>query len=89
MTLILAYFILNEAAKCIEIVNMVVSFFGVLMIVYFSNSSAQAAVSAESASEGMYVFSVAINFFSAFVLALVVVLLKQLTTLHYSVLSGF
>lgn len=34
VTLSLGYFMLNESLKTIEIVNMIVSFVGVLMIVY-------------------------------------------------------
>jgi drug/metabolite transporter (DMT)-like permease len=40
MTLILGYLILKETMKFLEIVNMFISFFGVLIIVLFSTNYA-------------------------------------------------
>eukprot|EP00347_Sterkiella_histriomuscorum_P002764 403366892 len=90
-TMLLAYFILHEALKFIEVSNMFVSFIGVLVIVYFSseNNSMHQRDGTATVTNDMFILSVVINFFAAIILSLVIVMIRQLKNLHWSILSGF
>lgn len=91
LTLILAYFILHEMLKCLEIINMCVSFCGVLIIVIFSATS-QSEKSDQGTSDittFQFVVAILMNLCAAAIVGLVSVLIRSLKSVHWSILSAF
>ena len=84
-TLIIAYFVLKEALKPLEIKNMVASFLGVLIIVTFS----QKMEGKQSASESDFIIGVFFNTLSAILIGIVNVVIRSLKELHFAVAAGF
>ncbi|CDW87791.1 integral membrane protein duf6 containing protein [Stylonychia lemnae] len=70
---------------------MLVSFGGVLVIVYFStqDNAKQQSTGMAQVSQFMFITAIIMNFVSASTLGLTSVVIRQLKGLHWSILSGF
>lgn len=88
MTLILGYLILKETLRSMEIVNMCVSFSGVLLMIYFSTQSSQQDETSTTTT-AQFITAVFLNSLAAFFLSLINVIIRQLKTVHYSVAAWF
>lgn len=88
LTLIFAYLILSEVLKRLEIVNMLASFLGVLLIVGVSDRPDQSGMGTNY-TDLDYALAVTANVGSCIMISLVNVLIRSLKGLHYAVTCGF
>jgi drug/metabolite transporter (DMT)-like permease len=87
LTLIIAYLVLKETLKAPEIVNIIISFGGVLTIIYFSDRTKSDA-SDENVSLLMYVIAMLISVLSAVIVGILYVVIRKLKNIHYSLING-
>ncbi len=86
-TLILGFLILKETLKRLEIINMLASFSGVLIIV--TGSSNQKRQSQNETSGMMFIIAVGLSTFSSLLIGLINVLIRAMKKVHWSLMSGF
>ncbi|CDW91425.1 transmembrane protein 20-like [Stylonychia lemnae] len=74
-----------------QVFNMLTSFSGVLVIVYFSaqDNAKQQSTGLAQVSHFMFIAAIVMNFVSATAIGFTNVVIKQLKGLHWSILSGF
>ena len=87
LTLLLAFLILREAVKRLEIINMIISFAGVLIIVL--GSSKMNGIKEVKYSEVMFFLSISVCTLSTFFIALNNVLIRSLKSVHWALTAGF
>jgi drug/metabolite transporter (DMT)-like permease len=63
---------------------MVISFFGVLIMIYYSNTQ-----SVGSTARTQYVLGIILNIIAAVFLSIINVIIRKLNDVHYSVTAGF
>jgi drug/metabolite transporter (DMT)-like permease len=80
--------LLNETLKRIEICNIIVSFIGVVVIIFVSNKPT-AAESLSEVTNILYASAICLNITSAFVIALIFTVIRKLKGVHETIINGF
>lgn len=88
ITLVIGYYALNESMKSLEILNMFVSFAGVVFIVYFSSHDDSKDRNSSHVSTFDYLLGIFANALSAAIFAVINVILRYLKDLNYVALSS-
>eukprot|EP00347_Sterkiella_histriomuscorum_P015471 403356903 len=104
-TSIFAYLILRETLKMLEIINILVSLTGVIFVVIYSTenqntqppnfdsidqtSSSNKSIGLQEIGQFMFVLSIVMNFLSAMIASLTGVIIRQLKTVHFTLIAGF
>ncbi|TNV77064.1 hypothetical protein FGO68_gene17032 [Halteria grandinella] len=83
ITLIISYYALSETLKAMEVANMVLSFLGVLIMIYYSNTQTV------GGSITQYTLGICLNIIAAVFLSIINVIIRKLNDVHYSVTAGF
>lgn len=86
--LLIAYLLLGETLHRIEIVNMAVSFCGVLIIVLMSSSSKPALDIGDIGKAAPFVMGVIANALSAIIFAICSVVMRSLRNAHHSLVAS-
>jgi len=89
VVLLLSYLLLGETLHRLEIVNMVVSFCGVLIIVLMSSSSKPALDIGDMGKAAPFVMGVIANALSAISFATCNVVMRSLRNVHHSLVASF
>ncbi|CDW71237.1 integral membrane protein duf6 containing protein [Stylonychia lemnae] len=88
ITLLLAYVILRESLKLPEILSILISFTGALMIVISHNQQAKATDTQEINQQSFWI-AVIFNIGASTIGALAMVVIRSLKNVHYTIINGF
>lgn len=84
ITVIASYIILGESIHKVEIANMLASFGGVIIMIYFSTKQTQV-----DSTAGSYTLGIIMNSLAAVFLSVINVIIRKLNDVHFSVAAGF
>lgn len=87
ITLILAFMINGETVKPMEILNVIISFTGVILIIL--SSSKQNRMLDNNVSDTMFMVAILMSFGAALTASLSVVMVRQIKHVHYSIIGFF
>ena len=87
-TLILSYFVLKEELMFLEVVNMVISFIGVVLIVLTSKNDTKIS-GKEPISTELYIFAVGMCFFGSICASFVGIIVKVIKNVHIHIVNAF
>ena len=84
MTLVSSFILLKETLKNLEVLNMLFSFTGVLLMIYFSARTQETTIVKDG-----YTLALVLCILASVLLSILNVIMRMLKDVHYSISAGF